>query len=57
MIGIGFGAYFGIICFAIRNPTPGTPKVKGEPCWKPIVRILITLIFCGVVLLPYLLLL
>ena len=54
MIGIGFGAFFGIVFYAkIKNPNPGKPKVKGEAYWKPIVRILIILGICGIVLLPY----
>ena len=56
MIGIGFGAFFGIVFYAKRNPNPGKPKVKGEAYWKPIVRILIILVICGIVLLPYFLL-
>ena len=56
IIGLGFGAYFGIIFFAKRNPNSGTPNVQGEAWWKPVVRILITGLICGVVLLPYLLL-
>ena len=56
MIGIGFGAYFGILFFAKRNKLTGTPIVKGEAWWKPVLRTLITLLLVGIVLLPFFLL-
>ena len=66
MIGLGFGALFGVIYFGKRmNAVPeagsesiqyGNVVIEGQKWWKPLLRLIVTLLIVGVVLLPYLLL-
>jgi len=56
MVGVGFGAFSGLIFFGKYGSQMRDIKVAGEPFWKPILRVLLTLLIAGVVLLPYLLL-
>lgn len=56
MIGIGFGAFFGLTFFGTKNAKLCHTDVEDELWWKPLARIGITSIICGVVMLPYLLL-
>ena len=53
IIGIGFGAYFGMVFFSFRNRQETRAVVTGEAIWKPFVRLLVILVVCGIVLLPY----
>ena len=56
MIGIGFGSICGLIFFGKRNFKICWVDREDERWWFFVVRLLVTLLICGVVMLPYLLL-
>ena len=53
VMGFVFGCYFGVLFFGMRMSHLANVEVKNEAWWKPIFRILITIVICAIPLLPY----
>ena len=58
MVGLGFGAYFGMVFFGkhMKPEILSHVDMKDQGWWRPIARLAIVLLLCGIVGLPYLLL-